>query len=149
MQWSGINEVKWSTWTEVKVNFIHFILLSFATWAGLSQQHVPITVGLYCLDMLILGRQTGVPKEKPLKHRRDQLQKLNLHEIPLTPDLVAVVRGTTRSPLAFTCAPHVLPSTESQGRITIKYLLRFKSSIGRHIIVMSYFTSSLGNLTQT
>ena len=37
--------------------FLYFILLSIANRAESPQQHVPVTVGLYCLDMLIVVRE--------------------------------------------------------------------------------------------
>ena len=55
-----------------------------ATRAGSPKQHVPITVGSYCLGMLILVReenQSTVPWEKPSKHRRDKLREFNSLEI--------------------------------------------------------------------
>ena len=55
-------------------------------------------VALRCLIALILEREeTGVPAEKPSKHRKDQLRELS-HMEWHTPDLVSVPYNRLRHP---------------------------------------------------
>ena len=56
----------------------NFILLSFATKEGSTQQYVPIIQGPYCLDMLIFVREEnhGVPGQNP--RRTEEINDGNL-----------------------------------------------------------------------
>ena len=62
---------------------VKFVLLIFATRAGSPQQHVPITVGQYCLDTLILVREANrSTRRKTLKAQKQSAWELNSYEIP-------------------------------------------------------------------
>ena len=72
-----------------------------ALWILITQW--PLNV-LVALILERDSRKTKEPGEKPLKHRRNQLQELS-HMKRHTPDLVSVVRGTTPGCLPYPCCP--------------------------------------------
>ncbi len=74
-----------------------------------------------CVDFL-RGRKTGVPGEKPSKHRRDQLRQLSSHETqvqaPTGLNFFSVVRGNALTACA-TRVPHYVPPMNVERKMSL------------------------------